>query len=88
TYDIANLVTNPTAVSMNAADLDGTGACADAATPDPDPCSENQIRKVNVVLSMKAFEAGASSHFRGNHTQNTLVTQVSLRSMAFVDRYR
>lgn len=87
-YDIANQVTNPTSVRMNAADLDGTGACANAATAGPDPCSENQIRKVNVVLSMKAFQPGASSLFRGNHTQNTLVTQVSLRSMAFVDRYR
>lgn len=83
TYDIADQVGNPTAVRMDSTDLNGSGACS------PDPCSENQIRKVNLVLSMKAHDLpGESAGSRGNQSQNTLFTQVSLRSMAFVDRYR
>lgn len=83
TYDIADQGANPTGLRMNAADLDGSGACA------PDPCSENQIRKVNIVMAMRTEDARTSAgHYGGRQTQNTLFTQVSLRSMAFVDRYR
>ena len=68
---------------MNSADLDGSGACA------PDPCSANQIRKVSIVMAMRTQDPrAASGHYGGHQTQNTLFTQVSLRSMAFVDRYR
>lgn len=87
-YDITDQVSNPTGVRMVAADIAGTGACDDSATTDPEPCSENQIRKVNVVLSMRAQETGDDWRYRGNHSQTTLFSQVSLRSMAFVDRYR
>lgn len=83
TFDIANQLTNPTAVRMDSADLDGSGAC------DPDPCSQNQVRKVNILLAMTASDprrVSATSH--GRQSQNTLYTQVSLRNMAFVDRYR
>lgn len=79
TYDLADGVVNPANVRMVAGDLDGSGACA------PDPCSPNQIRKLNVLLRGR-------SHTQLNATQqffrNSLVTQISLRSMAFVDRYR
>ena len=79
TYDLADGVTNPANVRMTAADLQGTGACAPAA------CSPNQIRKVNMMLSGRSRipMRGTRQFFR-----NRLFTQVSLRSLAFVDRYQ
>jgi prepilin-type N-terminal cleavage/methylation domain-containing protein len=83
TYDIADQVNNPTDVRMDNADLTGGGACS------PDPCTENQIRKVNVLLSMRASgNRPGALNTGGRQSQSTLYTQVSLRSMAFVDRYR
>jgi prepilin-type N-terminal cleavage/methylation domain-containing protein len=83
TYDLVGDVATVNGVAMNSSDLDGSGACS------PAPCAMNQIRKMNIVLSMKSFDPrGAAGDYEGNHTQNTLRTQVSLRSMAFVDRYR
>lgn len=83
TYDIADQVNNPTGVPMDASDLDGSGACS------PDPCSENQVRKINVVLAMTANDRRRNNVMgQGRQSQNVLYTQVSLRSMAFVDRYR
>ncbi len=83
TYDIADAVGNPVAVRMDDDDLSTGGACS------PDPCSVNQIRKVNVLLSMRAGTGvTGNSQENGRQSQNTLYTQVSLRSMAFVDRYR
>jgi prepilin-type N-terminal cleavage/methylation domain-containing protein len=79
TYDLADGVTNPANVRMDAGDLAGGGACA------PDPCSPNQIRKINVFL---AGRSAGRSQSRGDFLRNSLATQVSLRSMAFVDRYR
>lgn len=85
TYDLIDGVTNPVAVQMDAADLDGTGAC------DPDPgtapvltCSPNQIRKVNVRLTARSAEPNHESRL---FYRNTLATQVSLRSLALVNRY-
>jgi prepilin-type N-terminal cleavage/methylation domain-containing protein len=91
TYDIADQNNNPTSIRMDADDLAGNGACPD--DPDTDEvveaCSENQIRKVNVVLSMRAAQLDESSMLRhGNSSQSTLYSQVSLRSLAFVDRYQ
>lgn len=79
TYDIADGVNNPSNVRMDDADLDGSGACA------PDPCSPNQIRKVNILLAGRSRipMRGTQQFFR-----NRLVTQVSLRSLSFVDRYQ
>jgi prepilin-type N-terminal cleavage/methylation domain-containing protein len=81
TYDLSDGTTNPTNVDMDGIDVGeaGTGTCA------PDPCSPNQIRKVNVQLSGRSRAAmrGTNQYFR-----NQLLTQVSLRSLAFVDRYR
>jgi hypothetical protein len=79
TYDLADGVNNPANVRMTDADLDGTGACS------PDPCNVNQIRKVNVLLAARSRipMRGTNQFFR-----NRLVTQVSLRSLAFVDEYQ
>ena len=84
TYDIGDGVLNPTNVRMVPADLLANGPCDDPGTGTNEVCSENQIRKVNVVLAMRSEER--SPH--GDFYHNTLFTQVSLRSMAFVDRYR
>jgi hypothetical protein len=64
---------------MTAADLQGGGACGAS------PCSPNQIRKANIFLSGRSRQPrrGTQQFFR-----NHLFTQVSLRSMAFIDRYR
>jgi prepilin-type N-terminal cleavage/methylation domain-containing protein len=78
-YDLADGVANPTNVRMNDADFGGTGACA------PRFCSPNQIRKVNIALSARSRLPLRSTR---QFMHNTLVTQVSLRSLAFVDRYR
>jgi prepilin-type N-terminal cleavage/methylation domain-containing protein len=77
TYDMADGVTS--GVRMIAADLQGGGACGAAA------CSPNLIRKVNVVLSGRSRipMRGTRQFFR-----NRLSTQVSVRSLAFLDRYR
>jgi hypothetical protein len=79
TYDLADGSVNPANVRMTDADLQGTGACAPAA------CSPNQIRKANLMLSGRSRNPmrGTRQFFR-----NRLFTQVSLRSLAFVDRYR
>lgn len=81
TYDLADGLTNPSNVRMDDADFDvaGTGRCA------PNPCYPNQIRKINIMLSARSRlpRRGTQQFFR-----NRLVTQVSLRSLAFVDRYR
>ena len=83
TFDIADGSGNPASVRMNNADMGGTGGC------DPDPCSVNQIRKINIMLSMRAGHGvPGQSIENGRQSQNTLYSQVSLRSMAFVDRYR
>lgn len=78
TYDIADGVTNPANVRMTDADMNGTGACA------PRACSPNQIRKVNLLLSGRSERP---TRVTGQHFHNTLLTQISLRSLAFVDKY-
>jgi prepilin-type N-terminal cleavage/methylation domain-containing protein len=78
TYDIADGVNNPSSVKMDAPDLLVTGPCA------PSACSANQIRKVNIILvgrSNGRFEpVNAFLH-------NSLSSQISLRSLSFVDNY-
>jgi type II secretory pathway pseudopilin PulG len=82
TYDLADENNNPTNVRMNDGDLDGSGDCS------PDLCSVNQIRKVNILLTMRSDQGRGGVLAHGRQSQNTLYAQVSLRSMAFVDRYR
>ncbi len=84
TYDIADGVLNPTNVRMVAADLAGAGACNDPGTPGGESCSENQVRKTNIVLAMRSRTRNQQTN---DFYHNTLFTQVALRSLAFVDRY-
>lgn len=79
TFDMLDGVTNPTSVRMVAADLTAAGACS------PNPCSPNQIRKVNVYLSGRSTRTFSATR---RFFRNSLSTQVSLRSLALVDRYR
>lgn len=78
TYDLADGVTNPSNVRFTAADLNGSGAC------NPNQCSVNQIRKVNIVLSGRSQKRFSTTN---NFLRNVLTSQVSLRGMAFVDEY-
>lgn len=78
-YDVSNGTGNPGNVEMVAADMVAGGACGAAA------CARTQIRKVNVMLmSQSPHQTAAQTSF----LSNTLESQVSLRAMAFVDRYR
>lgn len=79
TYDISNGAGNPGGVAMAPVDLTLAGACAPAA------CGRTQIRKVNVLLTSRSPEQVSA---RNAFLSNTLESQVSLRAMAFVDRYR
>jgi hypothetical protein len=78
-YDITNGTNNPSGVDMDAADLGGGGACL------PDPCAAEQIRKVTLRLTTRAPNQVSGNT---NFLATTLESQVSLRAMAFVDRYR
>jgi prepilin-type N-terminal cleavage/methylation domain-containing protein len=78
TYDISNGTNNPGGVEMSAADMGAGGACA------PDPCATTQIRKINLTLTSRSpNQVSGQTRFM----TNTLRSQVSLRAMAFVDRY-
>jgi type II secretory pathway pseudopilin PulG len=79
TYDLNDGVNNPSNVRMIAADLAGTGACS------PNACAATQIRKVNIILTARSKVVLTSS---GKYYHNTLNSQVSLRSLSFVDRYK
>lgn len=80
TYDISDGTKNPGNVKMGAADLTTTGACK------PIACAATQIRKVNIALSGRNRAIGDNP--RALPLRNTLQSQVALRGMAFVDRYR
>ncbi len=79
TYDLVDGVTNPANVRMTAEDLAGGGACGGAA------CSVNQVRKVSVFLGGRSLAPFSTTR---QFFRNSLTSQVSLRSLAFVDRYR
>jgi hypothetical protein len=79
TYDLVDGVNNPANVRMNDDDLSGAGACS------PDPCSPNQIRKINIMLLGRSRAPLQSTR---QYFRTRLITQVSLRSLALVDRYR
>jgi prepilin-type N-terminal cleavage/methylation domain-containing protein len=75
-YDLADGVNNPADLRFEPQDLDDC---------DPAPCSPNSIRKVNAVL---AGRSRRQLNNTGLFFRNSLSSQVSLRSLAFVDRYR
>ena len=78
-YDISNGTNNPGNVDMSSADMAGGGACS------PSPCGPTQVRKVNVQVVGRSMNRlpPANQYF-----ENSLKSQVSLRGMAFVDKYR
>jgi hypothetical protein len=78
-YDLVDGVNNPAGVRFTTADLNGTGACS------PNPCSPNQIRKINVTLWGRSRTPLRQTK---QYLRNSLSTQVSLRSMSFIDRYK
>lgn len=78
-YDLADGVNNPANVRFQGADLGTPGTC------DPGPCSPNNIRKINVVLAGRSRRAMRDT---ADFFRNALTSQVSLRSLAFVDRYQ
>jgi hypothetical protein len=77
-FDLVDDVANPVNVRLTAADLAPGGACGAIA------CDPQRIRKVNVLLAARARRPMRVTRqiFR-----NSLFSQVSLRSLAFVDRY-
>jgi hypothetical protein len=79
TYDISNGTGNPGGVEMTAADLGTGGAC------NPNACAMTQIRKVNVALTGRTPNKVQPTF---KFMTNTLESQIALRGMAFVDRYR
>jgi type II secretory pathway pseudopilin PulG len=82
TYDLVDGVTNPAGARMTSDDLAGvktTAACY------PNPCSPNQIRKINITLTGRSRTPLRQTR---QYFRNTLTTQVSLRSMSFMDRYK
>jgi hypothetical protein len=64
--------------------VDGLNNPANRKTP-PAGNSANQIRKINTFLSGRSQDLDTTTHafFR-----NSMASQVSLRSLSFVDRYR
>jgi hypothetical protein len=85
TYDIVDDLLNPVDVAMTPDDVAGNGACdADLGTAPPVPCSPGQVRKVNVRMAVRSARPLRST---GLFFRNVLSTQVSLRSLALVDRY-
>lgn len=79
-YDISNGTNNPGNVKMIATDLGTGGACAPLA------CAATQIRKVNLALTGRNRTLGNNP--RALPLRTVLQSQVSLRGMAFVDRFR
>jgi len=63
--------------------VDGVANPTDVETPTA-PNSPNQIRKVNVFLSGRSNARVRNS---GEYLRRSLTTQVSFRSLSFVDRY-
>jgi prepilin-type N-terminal cleavage/methylation domain-containing protein len=77
-FDIVDGDTNPANIKMTTTDQAGGGACG------TDPCSTNQVRKINLLLTMR------SRHKLGqfkDYVHRNLSTQVSLRNLSFMDRY-
>ena len=77
-YDLVDGVTNPANVRMVAADLAGTGACS--------PIRARRTRCARSTCSSRAARRRFS--VTNEFLRNSLTTQVSLRSLALVDRYR
>lgn len=79
-YDLVDGVTNPSGIKMSAADMAPGGSCGALIA-----CSPNQIRKINVTITGRSRVPMRQTR---QYFRNTLTTQVSLRSMSFMDRYK
>jgi hypothetical protein len=77
-FDLADGTVNPVNIRMTADDIDGDSGVAGC------PCDPGRIRKVNVLLSARAPR---TTRVTRQLYRNSLFSQVSLRSLAFVDRY-
>lgn len=64
--------------------VDGVTNPTNVKTPVP-PNSPNQIRKASIFLSGRS---GARIRHTGEFVQRNLTTQISLRSLSFIDRYQ
>jgi type II secretory pathway pseudopilin PulG len=64
--------------------VDGGANPTNVETP-VDPSSPNHIRKANIFLAARSLAVNARTR---QFYRNTIATQVSLRSLAFVDRYQ
>lgn len=83
TYDLASANQRFTGVSMTDADVVvGNGACRVSPTVNR-RCSEDWIRKVNVVLTARSPVPGPGGAFYSS----SLFSQVGVRSLAFRDRF-
>jgi hypothetical protein len=78
-YDLADGALNPTNVKLVLADLSPGGACGASVA-----CDLERVRKVNVMIAGRARRPVRGSNLL---YRNSLLTQVSLRSLAFVDKY-
>jgi hypothetical protein len=80
----------PLAIAMGAENLQFTYDLVDGVTNPvnvatlPAGTSANQLRKANLFLSARSLD---SSPQTGKPFQNSMATQVGLRSLSFVDRY-
>jgi type II secretory pathway pseudopilin PulG len=63
--------------------VDGVTNPVNVKVPVP-PNSPNQIRKVNILISGRSSQIIRNT---GQHLHRSLTTQVSLRSLSFIDRY-
>ncbi len=64
--------------------VDGVTNPANVETP-PAPLSANDIRKANLFLSGRSLDLNPQTH---QYMRNSMATDVGLRSLTFVDRYR
>jgi prepilin-type N-terminal cleavage/methylation domain-containing protein len=85
TYDLANTDVAFKGVSMTSDDIvDGDGACRDTVTGTNRTCSEDWVRKINVVLAARSLGLTAQKLYYSN----TLYSEIAVRSLAFQDRFR
>jgi Tfp pilus assembly protein PilW len=88
TYDLATTDFEFYGVLMNNSDVNvGDGACKDGATNRQ--CSEDWIRKINLVISGRSLDVvGANKGATNGYVSNAIFGEVAMRSLAFQDRFR
>jgi len=85
TYDLVTTNLAFRGVSMSNSDaVTGDGACRDTVNGVNRACSEDWVRKINVVLSARSFDRTDQQ----NYYSNAIYAEVAVRSLAFQDRFR